>query len=278
MTFSEALKLAGSKLKTLPKTTRENIRQIRAAIKDGKGAAVAEYFWDYYKLHIFVILAVVGFIGNLTYTKLTEKNIVLSGVLLNQYNILADELVLNLQTDFLTEQGIDMEENKAEFNTSLRYAHSGDSTLNDAAIQGLMAQCTAGSLDFVTGDLEAMTLFAYGDYFYDLREVLTEKELEQYESQFLYIDRDYQRRLDEAFETPEVILDMLPPDMRYPEEMVDPVPILVDLEGSYLLNDIYINLVDSLCFGFCVNAPDLELTREFLDFLTTDGSAESSQP
>lgn len=249
-------------------TFREKLKKIREAIKAGKGGAVFEYFYDYYKFEAFVIIAILFFVGNLTYTKLTSKEIVLSGALLNQYNILAEEQVSELGNAFLTEQGIDLDENKAEFNTSLRFAHSGDSSFNDATIQGLVAQCSGGTIDFITGDLEAMEIFAYGDYFYDLREVLTEEELEIYEPYFLYIDRDYQRQVDEALATPEVIPTMVPPDMQHPENMIDPAPILIDLRESDLLSDIYIDLVDVLCFGFTVNAPHLELTKDFLDYLT----------
>ncbi|MBQ7795040.1 MAG: hypothetical protein IJ374_00555 [Lachnospiraceae bacterium] len=249
-------------------TFREKLKKIHEAIKAGKGGAVFEYFYDYYKFEAFVVIAVLFFIGNLTYTKLTEKEIVLSGALLNQYNILAEEQVLDLGENFLTEQQIDLNENKAEFNTTLRYAHSGDSSFNDATIQGLVAQCAGGTIDFITGDMEAMTIFAYGDYFYDLREVLTEEEMELYEPYILYIDRDYQRQVEEALVTPEIIPTMVPPDMRYPEKMVDPVPVLIDLRESDLLSEIYIDLVDVLCFGFTVNAPHLELTKEFLDYLT----------
>lgn len=249
-------------------TFREKSGKIRQAIKEGKGGAVFEYFYDYYKFEAFVVLAVLFFVGNLTYTKLTEKEIVLSGALLNQYNLLAEELVLDMGEEFLTEQGIDLNENKVEFNTSLRYAHSGDSSFNDATIQGLVAQCSGGTIDFITGDMEAMTIFAYGDYFYDLREVLSEEELALYEPYFLYIDRDYQRQVDEALSTPEVIPTMVPPDMRYPETMLEPVPVLIDLRESDLLSEIYIDLVDVLCFGFTVNAPHLETTKEFLEYLT----------
>lgn len=251
-------------------TLGEKLKKIRQAIKDGKGGAVFEYFYDYYKFEAFVIIGVLFFVGNLAFTKITEKDIVLSGALLNQYNILADEKITALGNDFLTQQNINLEENKAEFNTSLRYAHSGDSSFNDATLQGLVAQCSGGTIDFITGDMEAMTIFAYGDYFYDLREVLSEDELEQYEPYFLYIDRDYQRQVDEALATPELIPTMVPPDMRYPEKMIDPAPVLIDLRESELLSDIYIDLVDVLCFGFTVNAPHLDLTKEFLDYLTVD--------
>ena len=246
----------------------ENMKKIRAAVKAGKGGAVFEYFYDYYKFEAFVIFGVLFFIGNLAFTKLTDKHIVLSGALLNQYNILAEEKTLDFAESFLKEQDIDLKKNKAEFNTTLRYAHSGDSSFNDATIQGLVAQCSGGTIDFITGDLEAMTIFAYGDYFYDLNEILTEQEIEIYEPYFLYIDRDYQRQIEEALATPELIPTMIRPDMRNPETMIDPVPVLIDISNSALHSEIYIDLVDVLCFGFTVNAPHLEFTKEFLDYLT----------
>ena len=246
----------------------ENIKKIREAIKAGKGGAVFEYFYDYYKFEAFVIFGILFFIGNMAYTKLTDKNIVLSGALLNQYNILAEEHTLDFAETFLKEQDIDLKNNKAEFNTTLRYAHSGDSTFNDATIQGLVAQCSGGTIDFITGDLEAMTIFAYGDYFYDLTEVLTDEEIAVYEPYFLYIDRDYQRQIEEALSTPELIPTIIRPDMRNPETMIDPVPVLVDISNSTLHSEISIYLVDVLCFGFTVNAPHLEFTKEFLDYLT----------
>ena len=250
-------------------TLREKFKKIITAIKEGKGGAVFEYFYDYYKFEAFVIIAILYFIGNLAYTKLTEKEIVLAGALLNQYNILAEDQILDMGEDFLTKQGFDLKEHKAEFNTSLRYAHSGDSSFNDATIQGLVAQCSGGTIDFITGDMEAMTIFAYGEYFYDLREILTEEEMERFAPYILYVDLDYQRQIEEALVTPEVIPTMVPPDMRYPDKMVEPIPVLIDLRDSNLLSEIYIDLVDVLCFGFTVNAPDLELTKEFLNYLMT---------
>ena len=248
-------------------TLREKIRKIITAIKEGKGGAVFEYFYDYYKFEAFVIIAVLYFIGNLTYTKLTEKEIVLTGALLNQYNILAEDLILEMEKDFLTEQDLALDENHVEFNTSLRYAHSGDSSFNDATIQGLVAQCSGGTIDFITGDMESMTIFAYGEYFYDLREVLSKEEMERFAPYILYVDQDYRRQIEEALVTPEVIPTMVPPDMRYPDKMVDPIPVLIDLRDSKLLSEIYIDLVDVLCFGFTVNAPDLEMAKEFLYYL-----------
>ena len=250
-------------------TLKEKIKKISTAIKEGKGGAVFEYFYDYYKFEAFVIIAVLYFIGNLAYTKFTEKEIVLAGALLNQYNILAEDQILDMGEDFLIEQGLDPKKQKAEFNTTLRYAHSGDSSFNDATIQGLVAQCSGGTIDFITGDMASMTIFAYGEYFYDLREVLTEEEMIQFAPYILYVDLDYQRQIEEALVTPEVIPTMVPPDMRHPENMVDPIPVLIDLRDSMLLSEIYIDLVDVLCFGFTVNAPDLELTKEFLNYLMT---------
>ncbi len=249
-------------------TSKEKFNQIKQAIREGKGSAVFEYFWDYYKLPFFAIVALLYFIGSTAYTKLTAKEIVLSGVLLNQYNILADDMTKELSEDFLTKHGFDLDEQKTELNTSLRYSHSGDSSFNDATIQALVSQCSGGTIDFITGDMDAMTIFAYGDYFYDLREVLTEEEIALYEPYFLYIDRDYQRQVDEALSTPEVLPTMVPPDMREPETMIDPVPMLIDLRESALLSEIYIDLVDVLCFGFTVNAPNLDLTKDFLVYLT----------
>ena len=248
-------------------TFRDKLKKIREAIKAGKGGAVFEYFYDYYQFEAFVIIAVLYFIGNLTYTKLTEKEIVLAGALLNQYNILAEEQIFDLGDDFLSIQGLDPKDNKVEFNTSLRYAHSGDSSFNDATIQGLAAQCAGGTIDFITGDMDAMSIFAYGEYFYDLREVFAEDELELFEPYILYVDLDYQRQVEEALTTPEVIPTMVPPDMRYPENMVEPIPVLIDLRDSSLLSEIYIDLVDVLCFGFTVNAPNPEMTKDFLYYL-----------
>lgn len=249
-------------------TRKERLEKLKQAWKEKKYGAIFEYFWDYYKFEAFVVLAVLYFFGSIAYSKITEKEIVLSGALLNQYNILADDMTKELSDDFLTKQGFDLNETKTELNTSLRYSYSGDSSMNDATIQGLVAQCSGGTMDFITGDLEAMTIFAYGDYFYDLREVLTEEELEKYEPYFLYVDLDYQRQIDAALSTPELIPTMIRPDMRHPEEMVEPVPVLIDLRESSLLSDIYIDLVDVLCFGFTVNSPHLETTKEFLNYLT----------
>ena len=131
-----------------------------------------------------------------------------------------------------------------------------------------MAWIAAGSVDFITGDLDAMTEIAYKSYFLDLSEVLTKEQYAQYEPYFLYIDQAVIEQRQAAFDNDEDASEITIPNCAEPETMEKPIPVMIDMSHSQKLLDIYGESTDTVVLSITENAPHKDLTLEFIGYLT----------
>ncbi len=237
-----------------------------AVLKHGTWKQKAAYIWEYYKWHIIipivVIIAIVSFIINV----ITAPDILLNGVMLNVFHTEASVSTDELLTDFYKKQEIDSKEEKINLNTSLYYSVD-DISGNYQSLQALMAWHGAGQLDFLSGDVSALTDLAYRSYFIDLRECLTEEQIAAYEPYFLYIDYDFLLERSEKVNNMEDVSSLEYPDSAKPEEMSDPIPVMIDMTQSKKLNEVYDGLSDTLAFGITSDKEHKEMVSAFLDYL-----------
>lgn len=237
-----------------------------AVLKHGTLKQKIAYIWEYYKWHIIIpivlIIAIISYIVNLV----TAPDIILNGVMLNVYNMESQSPSETLLNDFYEEQKIDLKEQEINLNTSLYY-RADDINTNYQTVQVLMAWLSAGQLDFITGDATSLNDLAYKDYFTDLRDYLTEEQFEKYEPYFLYIDYDFYVKRSEKANNMEDVSDMELPDCTKPEEMVDPIPVMIDMSQSKRLAETYGETSDTLAFGITVKETNKDMTLAFLDYL-----------
>lgn len=249
----------------------EEFKEERDKVKHGPLPQRIAYFWDYYKWHTIISIAVVVGLVSFIYNLVTKTDPVLSGILLNSYSKDA-EVVNTLIDEFIELREIDTSEYHVSFNTGLSYSTEGDGTsaqLNYSTDQVITARHMADDLDFLTGDLTTMVEYAYRGLFGDLRDSLTEEQLVFYEPYLLYIDYaviEERQRAAENFEDTDSIVY---PDCHNPEEMQEPVPVMIDVSSCERLTDIYEyeELSASLTFGICMNVVNKENTVIFLDYV-----------
>lgn len=247
----------------------DEFKQERENIKKRGILQKVSYFWDYYKWHTIIILAIFAFILSSLYQAITEPDMTLNGTLLNTFSENAENPTATLVDDFMENQNLDASNCKITLNTSLFYTVNSETDIqmsNYEAIQVLLSQSSTGELDFITGDERAMTDLAYKEYLADLTEVLTPEQLALYEPYLLYVDWSVVEEIELAGKNNEDSSKIKLPDSRNPETMKEPIPVLIDISHAEKLTEIYNYPIETLVFGI-VNTENKDMTLKFLDYI-----------
>lgn len=240
----------------------------RNAIRQGTPREKIQYFWDYYKEYVIFGAVVLCIIISVVLGKLNEKEVLLTGILLNN-RMTSEEAVTGLKLRFLENMQRDPAE--AEVTLMIRWKYDADtngySEENYYALQTLSAQTAGGMLDFMTGDLDTMTVLAYGDYFEDLSLILTEEQMKRYEPYFLYMDMAVLEAARVAADAEAYDTQLIIPDCTKPETMEKPVPVFIDLSQREKLSEIYPGATGAVVLAVAANAPRVKMIAEWVDFL-----------
>lgn len=247
----------------------DEFKKERESIRNGSVTQRISYFWDYHKWHVFLALIILIFIANLIYNSVTRPDTILNGILLNSSPEGSADPSADLVSGFFAAQNIDTKEYDAYLDTSLYYVAAKPSEIissNYRTMQAILTRSSIGDLDFITADQTPLIDLAYKDLFWNLTEILDEEQQALYEPYFCYVDMAVVRELDEANARNEDVSYIEYPDYTKPEAMAEPVPVLIDLSRSEMLNAAYNNAYDTLAIGI-VNDTNLETTLFFIDYL-----------
>ena len=217
---------------------------------------ILTYFW----LPIVVFLVLVIALGAYIFHLATIKDIALSVTCINAFAESVD--TETLISEFAQKAEIDL----SEYDVRI----SADSMLSDTdpsayyyASQKIAAQISAHSIDLLAADLETATDYFYQAIYRDLSQLLTPQQSMQYSEHFLYVDMAVVRLLME-----EEIETIRFPDPQKPEEMEDPVPVALLLDGnSEFVAKFYPHSKGSVAIGVLFNSENLENVLAFLDFI-----------
>lgn len=237
-----------------------------AVLKNGTVKQKIIYIWDYYKWHIIIPLVLVIAIVSHIINVITAPDVILNGVLMNVYSMENSFSGDEFLTGFYEKQKIDPKEQEVNLNMNLYFSTQSE-TANYESMQVLMAWHAADSLDFIGSDLSCMTELTYRGYFSDLREVLTEEQITKYEPYFLYMDQDFYVNRSEKINNMEDVSNMTYPDPTKPEEMVDPIPVMIDVSKNEQLSEAYANVKEMIAFGITANVANTEVALDFLDYV-----------
>ena len=251
---------------------KDELRGRQELLKNGTFKEKIAYFFDYYKLHTFLISFVLICVGSLIYKNITKKDIILNGILLNVVSGNSADVIEDMHDDFLEYIEVDTKEYDVFFNSSLFYNIGDDSNetqLSDfESLQAIMVQCAAGDIDFISSPLSAILDSGYSELFINLEELLTEEELALYKPYLLYIDGAVLEKKNEALDNDQNPAEILCPDPSKPEEMEEPIPVFIDVTKCEEMADIYSAYGSkTLVLGCIANAPNPERLTDFLAFL-----------
>lgn len=239
--------------------SKNNMKEM---FRKGTPKEIAAYIWCYYKWHICAVVFLLIVAVNILYANITEKEHVLQGFFLNA--LVEEETAEKLERDYLAVYPIDEGKEDINFDVSRYYVPEIDKTSSYENLELVSVQMIAGSADFAVADHELMTQLAYSGLLCELSEVLPEVCMETYADCFLYYDRAIAEGMRNGDDIPDTY-----PDPDKPEEMEDPVPIMIDLSGSERVAEFYPMSKHSYAFGFGVQVSNPENARNLLAYLTS---------
>lgn len=237
----------------------------REAMKHGTPKQKLAYFWDYYKWYVIGGIAVIALLASLIYQFVTRKETAFYAIMLNasSYNFMED--TSENTAAFAEYAGIDESMYQILYDTSIQIGTEAADDYNSS--QKLMVYIAAGELDVMVSDADSLTRYAHQGNFKDMRDFLTEEQLEKYADSFYYIDNAVVKEIEAANEIFD--LEFVPnyKNPHHPEEMQEPVPtgIFVN-EDCPLLKDYYFRGEDVAVSVF-INTERPELASAFIDFL-----------
>lgn len=226
------------------------------------------YFWDYYKWHAIIAVAVVAVLIQGIVTLCNHRDTAFSGVLLNTSAISDSSSFLD---DFSAYAQIDTGKEKVLFSTKL-YLNGENNQSNADTFQRIMAEIAIKELDFITAPPVAFQRCAYttSRLFADLREFLDADTLARFSDRLYYIDgavlAQMQAELGDNISYDSITI----PDPRKPEAMEDPIPVGIDITDRQSFRETYYFPDSVIYFGVITNTQRPEMVMTLLDYLFTE--------
>lgn len=261
-------------------SVRDDIKRQREYLKEKGIRARLSWFWTYYKAAVFVSAAVLIFviclISSLTGRKKTVFNAVFFNVTSSDDGL--DDRMESAFADFI---GIDGQKEQVSLDLTL-YQTPGNPTGSsyDLAAQTSVDAMTADNeLDVIVADTGNFEYYLDLGNFTDLRDVLTEDQLEAYKDNIYYVDMTELKKIQKeiqksSYEFPVTSYSAAlnaeekgvyeRPD---PAAMDDPVPVGIFVTSSPVLerDDLYRNR--ECVLGFVNGSRRAETSVKFLEYL-----------
>ena len=213
-------------------------------IKSMTGEQLWEYFKNYYmRTSLLILVFLIALISiAINYTK-NQRQLVLGGMTIN---IEADDDAYTYIDDgYFDYMGYDKHEQRTNVTTE-QYIDVNDSdhgTYNGTIYRpesSLTAQIAAGDLDFVISDITVMNMLNAYEAFIDLRELLTDEQLETLGDRLLYMD----------------------------DENGESHAIAIDISGTAFTDRFNVETVNSdVYIGIIANAPNMDNMSGYIDYI-----------
>ncbi len=201
-----------------------------------------DYFWDYYKIHVIVVVFGVVMLGMLIHDIADNKPYALNAIFVNANSLVgADSLV----EGFTEYENINTEETAVFIDTNTTLS-SGTGGMDVSAMEKIYAMIAAKELDTFLADAETFEGYAHNEMYLDLRDYFTADELSALGDKVFYVDHaeivreqeEKQQKLEsgELYSEEETESTPYTFERKDPSQMEDPVPYGIILENNELLN------------------------------------------
>ena len=246
----------------------DEFKEEREALKNGTPKQKLAYFWYYYKWHVIIGIVIIAMVSSFIYQFVNRKDTAFNTVLLNAS--LLDQMSSEQPkfiADFAEKEGIDLNTSDITFDTSIRIVEDSMDETSVTSSQKLMVYVAANELDSMITDFDSFRKYANSSVFYDLRDVLTDEQIQALEPYFYYVDREVVLAIEAAND--DLNSDYTPeyPDPFHPEEMQDPVPVGICLTDCKDLTDNYYFRGDGIVMGIYANAEHVDTAVDLAEYL-----------
>lgn len=224
-------------------------------------------FMKIYKWHVVIWIIGLIVLGNFVYKKVTAPTYLLNGILLGAEN--GEDAATALATDFAESVGYADTVYAVNFDTEYSYIPGNEENAenNYKATEKIVSQVENKSLDFVAGPMDSMSDIAHNSMFVELTTYLSPDQLELVKPYLLYVDNAVIEELDEAYENKKDTSKIKLPDPTKPEEMEEPIAVMIDMSSCEELATIYDGSDEAIAFGLITSAPNEDILLKFIDYL-----------
>ena len=133
-----------------------------------------------------------------------------------------------------------------------------------------MAYLAASEIDVFLSNEAVIQQYAYNESFHDLRDILTQEQIDRYEPYFFYLDQTVADAVQNALANPDFDYDHTPdiPNPWNPEAMDQPIPVGISLESAASLSEIYYFGEDGpAVIAVVTNSPHPETAIKYIEYL-----------
>ncbi|MCM1174401.1 MAG: hypothetical protein NC341_05045 [Blautia sp.] len=256
------------------------IREQHQKTKDMSLKGKLDYFWYYYKIHTFVVIAVIALAGTFIYQLVTSKDAAFYSILISSDTSIVD--AQEWDAEFAEYAGIDTEEYNVIFDTSFVFTSNSFTDYTMSSMEKLVAMASAGMIDVVIADTATFEKLARSEFYTDLTAILPPETLEKFKDCLYYTDAaDFDTGDIDTLQS----LDELPNPDEYTIDHKDASsmdkPVLVGIclpEGSRIVdsgcydylkinNVTYQGYPSEAVLGIPATTEHLDTILQFLDFL-----------
>lgn len=243
------------------------------------------YFWDYYKIHTVVVIAVAAFVIAFINSYLSNKPFAFYAVMLNANALTDNTAAASAWSEgFMEYAGIDPESYQVNIDTSIAISPDGGDQYEVASRQKMVAMMHAGDIHAIVADTETFEGYARLEYFYDLTAAFTEEELAPYADLLYYtdgaaFDAETGGTLDEMEAAQEAVYNQVI-DHGDPASMEKPVAVGIRIpqSGNRLGDSGYYDYIfesgytfqgypSEIVIGIPLSVETPEITLQFLNYM-----------
>lgn len=163
----------------------DEIRLQHEKLKGQSWQKKLDYFWDYYKIHVIIIILAACMFGSFLHGIINKKETVLSVAYINAFSNIDDEIFMDDFEEFIN---INPKKQQALLDSSYYIDENSTSPYAATYSQKFSTMAMAGELDVVVADEENFSFYGKQGFFQDLTKVLTKEQISQYQDSFLYCD------------------------------------------------------------------------------------------
>ena len=256
------------------------IREQHQKTKEMSLKGKLSYFWYYYKIHTFVVIAVVSFLVMFVHQYVTNKEYAFYAAFVNADMAYSENN--GWGDEFAAYAGIDTDEYLSSVDTSFMLSQNDTSQYSISSTEKLLVMVQSGIVDVIVADTAVFEGYARNEMLTDLRTLLPEELLNKYQDHLYYTDAAaFDAGDDDTFQT----MDELPnPDTfvinhRDPSSMEQPVPVGICLppenrfmkSGCYdyltAANVMYQGYPSEAVLGVPLSASRIDTIIQFLYFM-----------
>lgn len=270
----------GDDIMSVAEEIREQQKQAFSTMNSKEKLA---YFWDYYKIHVLVLIVVIVMVSTFIYQYVTNKDY---GFYVSLVNAAITDQNENLASEWAAEfqeyAGIDPKEYQVYIDTSVILSEDMSSSYSVSNEEKMFIMAQVGTINAIIAETESFEKYSQLEYFYNLENVLSAEEIEKYRPYFYYTDAaTFDTGDDDTFYEASEQKDpgALTINHRDPSCMEQPIAVGIILTSdnqladagyyAYLANDEhdYQGYPSETVLGIPVSSKEPELAVRFLEFL-----------